>query len=116
IQIEFVVERFDGLGVDIVVELLALGDRVDHVDAFAVELVGDLLDRTPDDRKMEVAPGGVGEFAAHGGEFETHVAEFAATVFGDGEHTHASTPLSRRRSPNSLAVSSGLPSKTVASL
>jgi len=54
---EVVVELRDRLRVDVVVELLAVGNGVDGVDAVAIALVGEIVDGAADDREVEVATG-----------------------------------------------------------
>jgi hypothetical protein len=95
-----VVQRLDGLCVDVVVELLAVVDGVDVVDAVTVELGGELVDVAGDDSQVEIAIGRVGQFAARGDELEAHLAEVPTAVFGDCEDVAhwAPTPFSRRTS------------------
>ena len=66
------------------VELLAVVDGVDDVDALAVEFLRELVDGAADDGEVEVTAGGVGQFATGRDDLVANVSKFAASGMGIG--------------------------------
>jgi hypothetical protein len=112
------VDRLDGLGVNVVVEILTLVDGVDRVDSLDVQFVGEGVDVASDDGEMKLAADGVREVTTRRDDLVADVPERPLTMFCDREDviTHAAlTPISRSKSASSPAVSSALPSNKRAS-
>ncbi|CDK39241.1 hypothetical protein BN903_15 [Halorubrum sp. AJ67] len=98
------------------VELLAVVDGVDRVDALAVQVRRERVDVAADHGHVEVAPALVRERSPGGDRLVRDVPQVSATVFGDDEHAHhAPTPFSRRTSARRPADSPASPSMISAS-